>query len=158
MRLDDDRLLSMARRGEDDAVARFATRFWTPVFRFALNMLGNPTQAAAVTEETIFLLLESGSHGAPVRVFVFRTALHFVLLRRRWAPQPPKSAQALRGALQRLSDFDRAALLLRDVEVVPAEEAAAILRTSPADVRARAHRGRLLLMNVAQDDDLSKTG
>jgi hypothetical protein len=130
------------------AVARFATRWWTPIFRFSLNMLGNASQAAAVTEETMFVLLQPDRPSAlPLRVIIYELALQFSLLRRRWTPQPVECGPAMRQALQRLSNADRAALLLRDVELLPVEEIARVLRTSPDDVRARAHRGRLHLMD-----------
>jgi DNA-directed RNA polymerase specialized sigma24 family protein len=51
----------------------------------------------------------------------------------------------IRGALQQLDDMDRASFVLREIEQVPAEEAAAILRTSPETIRERAHRAHLIL-------------
>ena len=159
MRIGEDLLLSMARRGEPDAVCRFAKRWWTAIYRFAFNMLGNASQAAAVTEETMVVLLEPAHEPGEARTLVYRIALHFCLLRRRWAPHPIGQGSPIRQALQRVPDLDRAALLLRDVEALPIGEIAAILRASPAEARARAHRARLLLMDVTSaHDQVSKAG
>jgi DNA-directed RNA polymerase specialized sigma24 family protein len=51
----------------------------------------------------------------------------------------------LREALDFLDDDVRAAFVLCDLVDLPAEEAAAILKTSPERVRQNAHRARLLL-------------
>lgn len=136
-----------------DDLARFVTRWWTPVFRFAFNMLANASQAAAVTEETMFVLLERPGSG-PLRIRVFRSALQFVLLRRRWARHAAESCSAMRNAIQRLSDLDRAALLLCDVEMLTSDEAAAVMGVPAHEVRARAHRSRLLLTDVDASEEV----
>lgn len=165
MHIEDDLLLGRARRGDRVAFAQMATRWWPPVFRLALNMLANASQASAATEETVFALLESqASSDVPIRTLVYRLALQFSLLRRRWIPPALEPSVPIREALQRLDDLDRAALLLRDVEMLPVEEVASILQISPKDVRTRAHRARLLLMGLTGDpahgnpDDLERRG
>jgi len=128
MHIEDDLLLGRARRGDRVAFAQMATRWWPPVFRLALNMLANASQASAATEETVFALLESqASSDVPIRTLVYRLALQFSLLRRRWIPPALEPSVPIREALQRLDDLDRAALLLRDVEMLPVEEVASIL-------------------------------
>jgi RNA polymerase sigma-70 factor (ECF subfamily) len=57
----------------------------------------------------------------------------------------PDLADAIRGMLQRLDPMDRAAFILREIEQVPLEETAGVLRVSAADVRGRTHRAALLL-------------
>jgi RNA polymerase sigma-70 factor (ECF subfamily) len=52
-------------------------------------------------------------------------------------------AEQIREGLEHLEDLDRAALVLRVIEQVPLEEAAAILRTSPEEIRHRSHRACL---------------
>jgi RNA polymerase sigma-70 factor (ECF subfamily) len=54
-------------------------------------------------------------------------------------------AQRVRAALAQLDEAQRAAVVLRDLEGLSAEEAAQILGVSPDVVRQRAHRGRLRL-------------
>jgi RNA polymerase sigma-70 factor, ECF subfamily len=57
----------------------------------------------------------------------------------------PDLAEQIREGLERVEDLDRAAFVLRAVEQVSLEEAAAILRTSPERIRERAHRACLSL-------------
>jgi RNA polymerase sigma-70 factor (ECF subfamily) len=54
-------------------------------------------------------------------------------------------AEQIREGLEHVEDLDRAAFVLRAMEQVPLEEAAAILRTSPETIRDRAHRVCLCL-------------
>jgi RNA polymerase sigma factor (sigma-70 family) len=54
-------------------------------------------------------------------------------------------AERIRDGLDRVEELDRAAFVLRVIEDVPVEEAAAILRTSSESIRDRAHRACLLL-------------
>jgi RNA polymerase sigma-70 factor (ECF subfamily) len=54
-------------------------------------------------------------------------------------------AERIRDGLDRVEELDRAAFVLRAMEEVPVEEAAAILRTSSESIRDRAHRACLLL-------------
>jgi RNA polymerase sigma-70 factor (ECF subfamily) len=54
-------------------------------------------------------------------------------------------AERIRDGLDRVEELDRAAFVLRVMEEVPLEEAAAILRTSSESIRGRAHRACLLL-------------
>ncbi len=54
-------------------------------------------------------------------------------------------AEQIREGLEHVEDLDRAAFVLRAVEEVSLEEAAAILRTSPERIRDRAHRACLSL-------------
>jgi RNA polymerase sigma-70 factor (ECF subfamily) len=54
-------------------------------------------------------------------------------------------AERIRDGLDHVEELDRAAFVLRAMEEVPLEEAAAILRTSSEKIRDRAHRTCLLL-------------
>jgi RNA polymerase sigma-70 factor (ECF subfamily) len=54
-------------------------------------------------------------------------------------------AERIRDGLDHVEELDRAAFVLRAMEDVPLEEAAAILRTSSETIRDRAHRACLLL-------------
>lgn len=54
-------------------------------------------------------------------------------------------AEQIREGLDHVEGLDRAAFVLRWMEQVPLEEAAAILRTSSERIRHRAHRACLLL-------------
>jgi len=69
-------------------------------------------------------------------------------------------AEGLRRALERVDDADRAAFVLREVERLSPEEAAAVLCTSPEEIRARTHRVYLFLTGflgqTAPELDLSR--
>jgi RNA polymerase sigma-70 factor (ECF subfamily) len=60
-------------------------------------------------------------------------------------------AERIREALATLDESHRAAVVLRDLEELSSEEAAAILGTSPEAVRQRAHRARLRLREALVD-------
>ncbi len=62
-------------------------------------------------------------------------------------------AQRVRAALDELDEDSRAALVLRDLEGLSAEHAAAILGVSSDAVRQRAHRARLRLRERLGGDD-----
>ena len=51
----------------------------------------------------------------------------------------------LREALECIVDRSRGAFVLRDLLLLPVEEVAAILQTSPQAVRRDGHRARLML-------------
>lgn len=57
----------------------------------------------------------------------------------------------VRAALEKLDEPHRAAVVLRDLEELTAEEAAEILGVSPEAVRQRAHRARLKLREQLAD-------
>jgi len=61
------------------------------------------------------------------------------------SPEPFEITGLLREALECVDDRVRAAFVLRDLAQLLAEEAAAILQTSPQAVRRDAHRARLML-------------
>lgn len=116
---------------------------WEGVYGVARSMLVARPEAIAVTEAT-FQRADSFVADVPVRISLYRAAIGILLARLRVAPAKP-TADPIREALRRLSAIDRAVFVLRDVEDLSAEEAAFILRTSPAIVRQRAHRARLVL-------------
>ena len=132
--------------GDADARARLATRWWVPVYRICWNMLGNTAEAAAVTEETLLREMRSPKPAdIGRRISLYQRATWLALVRRRSGVSPMGPRSTTLEALDHLDDRDRAALVLRDGEQLPAEEVATILGTSAPDVRARVHRARLVL-------------
>jgi DNA-directed RNA polymerase specialized sigma24 family protein len=133
--------------GDPAALVRFATRWWVPVYRMCWNMLGNPSEAAAATEETLLREIRSARPAdASLRISLYRLATWFALVRRRSGVRPAGRRTRIREALDQLDDLDRAAVLLRDVERLAVDDVATILGTSAEDVRGRVHRARLLLI------------
>jgi RNA polymerase sigma-70 factor (ECF subfamily) len=49
----DEELVQQARSGNRPAFARFATRWWGPIYRVAWNMLGSASKAAEATQQTL---------------------------------------------------------------------------------------------------------
>jgi RNA polymerase sigma-70 factor (ECF subfamily) len=142
-------------------------RYAKDVFRFALYLSANHSEAEDITSETF---VRAWTSSAPIRTgtvkgYLFTIARHLHLEARRRAPRQveiPETlpdpaagpdvraehdselAAALR-ALQRLPEIDRAALLMRAADDMPYEEIARALGLSLASVKVRIHRARLAL-------------
>ena len=141
------------------------------VFRFALYLSGNRSEAEDITSETFVRAWTSTTpiRTATVKGYLFTIARHLHLegLRRsrrhvampeslpETLPDPAAGpharaesdselSAALR-ALQRLPEIDRAALLMRAADDMPYEEIARALNLSLASVKVRIHRARLAL-------------
>jgi DNA-directed RNA polymerase specialized sigma24 family protein len=171
----DELLLRRAHAGDSAAFVSFATRWWAPVHRIALNMLGSAPEATQAAERIVLLLVRfPGAVGVPLGVSVLAAAIDVTLLQLRsarraalepldggwpgldargllvsdgdWSDQVdrliqrPGIAETIRELLQRIDDLDRAAFVLREIEGLPSEAAAAILCMPKEEVRARTHR------------------
>jgi RNA polymerase sigma-70 factor (ECF subfamily) len=142
------------------------------VFRFALHLSGNRSDAEDITSETFVRAWTSSEkiRTATVKGYLFTIARHLFLqgLRKtsRNVPLPEtlpdpaegpearaerdsRLAAALR-ALQRLPEIDRAALLMRGADDMPYEEIARALNLSLAAVKVRIHRARLALREIEE--------
>jgi len=145
----EEMLLQRARRGDTVAFVVFATRWWLPISRIAWNMLGNVPEAASVAEEALLTEFRTaGSADVPLRVSLYRLAVRLALDRRRSGARAIGRSTHIHDALEQLQDLDRVALLLWDVEELPAHEVAAILEATPEETRARTHRARLRLTGL----------
>jgi DNA-directed RNA polymerase specialized sigma24 family protein len=145
----DEVLLSRARAGDRAAVVSFANRWWPVIGRFAWSMLGNASQAAAVTREVVGTALQSPRPPeTPIGRFMYRLALWLAIIRRRSNPCAAVSGSSILQALDRLHRTERAAFLLRDVEQLSLAETAAVLEASLPQVQAHVHRARLVLTDL----------
>ena len=140
------------------------------VFRFALYLSGNRSDAEDITSETFVRAWTSSGtiRTATLKAYLFTIARNLFLqsLRTRsrhveipeTLPDPaagPEAraerdselAAALR-ALQRLPEIDRAALLMRAADDMPYEEIARALDLSLASVKVKIHRARLALREL----------
>jgi RNA polymerase sigma-70 factor (ECF subfamily) len=59
--------------------------------------------------------------------------------------EPARVEERIRETLRRLEPLDRAAFVLQEIERLPPEEVAAILRMPPRHVAQRAHRAAMIL-------------
>jgi DNA-directed RNA polymerase specialized sigma24 family protein len=148
----DEVLLRRARAGDEAAFVSFADRWWPVIGRFAWSMLGNVSQAIAVTEEVLGTVLKSPqAPDIPVGCFMYRLAIWLAIARRRSNGCAVAPVSPVLQALDRLHRMDRAAFLLRDVEQLPLTETAAILEAPAAEVLAQVHRARVLLTRLLGD-------
>ena len=185
----DEALADRARRGAHGAFDVLVSRYQGRVYRLAMRMSRNASDAEEITQET-FLHAHRGmaSFHAEARfgTWLYRIAVNEELMRKRAAGRRPthsldaleavdaitrqategdaqpgdsvpladdllerkRLAQRVRDALNRLDEETRAALVLRDLEELSAEQAAEILGISPEAVRQRAHRGRVRLRDL----------
>ena len=144
-------------------------RYAPDVFRFALYLSGDRDEAEDITSETFVRAWTSPEpiRAATVKGYLFTIARNLFLqaLRKRRrqvglegvemqdpAPGPHAQAEqsseveAALAALQKFSEVDRAALLMRAVHDMPYEEIARSLGISLAATRVRIHRARLALL------------
>jgi len=158
----DEVLANHVRRGDKAAFAALATRYWTAVHRIARNMLPDRSKAGEVAEETFLRALRSPEwfpYDAPFKVSLYRLAIVLSLIRHQPRPLVPRGGgseltarrdlpEQIREGLEHVEDLDRAAFVLREIEQLPTEEAAAILRTSPEMIRGGVHRASLTLTGL----------
>jgi RNA polymerase sigma-70 factor (ECF subfamily) len=180
-RVTDEALVEEARRGVHPAFTSLVERYQHRVYRLAVRMSHNASDAEEITQETFLRALrglDSFEGAARFGTWIYRIAMNEALMRRRSAKRRPAQsleelratvgdaverpgsdappgadellarrqvAERVRAALGHLDEAHRAALVLRDLEGLSAEEAADILGISPEAVRQRAHRARLRL-------------
>ena len=145
-------------------------RYARDVYRFALYLSGSSAQAEDIASETFVRVWTSRDtiRAATVKAYLFTIArnLHADAGRREARhvelpeglsdprPGPEASAQARQelaavlGALQRLPEVDRAALLMRAQDAIPYEEIATALGLSLPAVKVKVHRARLRLAEL----------
>ncbi len=159
----DEILVRSARGGDSGAFVKFSTRWWPPVYRIALNMLGSQSEAAEAAGRVLLLALrfpDAAGGEAPFAVSLYGMAIDVTLLRRPRVSQPPIDlaprfdwcdsasdlsrrpglAEAIRQMLQQLDRLDRAVFVLRELEGFALDETVAVLRLPEEEVRARGHR------------------
>ncbi|MBI4199593.1 MAG: sigma-70 family RNA polymerase sigma factor [Chloroflexi bacterium] len=149
-------------------------RYGEFVYNVALRVLGNPHDAEDATQEAFLDAYRAWDRfrgEAQVSTWLYRIAVNRSLMRLRkeakerqltqtgiedmqvadWADTPEQAAlkgelrEKLEEGLGRLPKDLRAAIVLRDVEGLSTAEAAAALGISVPALKARLHRGRLLL-------------
>jgi RNA polymerase sigma-70 factor (ECF subfamily) len=149
----------------DDAFQRAAEELWMPVYRFALAMTNDLSEADDVAQEAFVRLWDRRATidwSEPVLGWLLVTARRIAMdrfrrlaraLRLGSSPTAPAGIDAttierfvdLRAELGRLTPAERAAILLSAVEGWSAEEIGAALGISAGAVRASASRGRAKL-------------
>jgi len=170
----DEELLARHLDGDQDAFTALVTRYERRVYGICLRVLGNPEDAADAAQEAFLSVLRrAGSFqgGASFSTWFYRVAVNAALdLARRRARQrtvalepddvayaaghpatvgDPGEAVAtaltVQGALSRVPDEFRVAIVLCDLCRIPYAEAAAILEVAVGTVKSRVFRGRAAL-------------
>jgi len=157
-----------------DRTSEFAAlyaRHAPDVYRFALRLTNDPSEAEDVTAEAFARAFTSS---APIRTATVRGYLltiarrYFLETRRRRArnvplaetirdarPGPHVRAEyaselaVVSAALDRLSEIDRSAILMRTVHLMPYEDIARALGISIAAAKVKVHRARLTLAGLS---------
>jgi len=173
--MDDEALLGQARRGDRDAFAVLVTRHQDELYTMALRLLGAPSDAADVVQETF---LRAYTHlpelrGQTVRAWLFRVSINCAHdIQRRAVRKPAEALEdaegnivelpdpalgpeatalarerlaVIRDALQRLPEDFRTAVVLRDVNELTYEEMSDVLRVPIGTVKSRLSRARSML-------------
>jgi RNA polymerase sigma-70 factor (ECF subfamily) len=164
-------LVRKAGQGDEASFRLLYESHRTPVFRFALRMLGSVAQAEDVTQECFMSLLRKPelyqAERASLRTYLCGAARHLALrqLRRQGVettveelPEDPpgpgtegeplqrllegEAAEAVRLAVQALPPLQREALILFEYEEMSLAEVAAVTDTDVGAVKSRLHRAR----------------
>lgn len=165
----DAALVRTARLGDDDAFEVIVDRHGPGMYRYALRLVRNESDAAEVTQEALVSAwrnLETFADRSTLKTWLFRLVhRRAVDLQRHRRPVPIDDAllspmtppardnplqdvlegellAALQHALNELPPHQRATWLLREVEDMTYEEIAETLSMSVGSVRGHLHRGR----------------
>jgi RNA polymerase sigma-70 factor (ECF subfamily) len=171
---EDHVLVRRALAGDQDAFTSLVEKYKDPVYNVAYRMLGNPTEAEDVAQETFvraYTQLRTYKEAHRFSTWLLSIASHLSidqLRRRRFLALPlenvpfldwiadlavgPEQAAVqgetsdeMQGLLQQLPPKYRAVLILRYWHDLSYEEIASALRLTPALVKARLHRARELV-------------
>jgi RNA polymerase sigma-70 factor (ECF subfamily) len=170
----DAELVRACAGGDRAAFERLVDRHGDALFRFAVRQCGSAREAEDAVQDGLLAAWRGASTfrgEASARTWLFQVLLHACRRRRRRRAGEPAShapveeaaalpdgaaavderaasrqaAEALSGALAGLPEESREVLLLRDVEGLTGEEAAAALGIGLAAMKSRLHRARLEL-------------
>jgi RNA polymerase sigma-70 factor, ECF subfamily len=161
-------LIDAARGGDRRATEALLSRYEPRIYRFGLRMCGDEESAREVLQETMLAAFRNlaGFRGqAALSTWLFQIARSFCMKERRGVrpqaplddamadrgPMPDAAAHArevgtaLAAAISALPTDQREALVLRDVEGLTAEEAAAVAGVEVGALKSRLHRARTAL-------------
>lgn len=181
----DEVLAQAARAGDRAAFVVLIGRYERRIYRLAMRMLRNRSDAEEITQEAFlraYRCIRFFKGEARFGTWLYRIALNEALMRQRARRRRPTDSledkvtrfadlgtafcacadtddlvdgktltQRVREALGRLDESHRAALVLRDLEELTAEQAGRILGISPEAVRQRSHRARVRLRELLAD-------
>lgn len=164
----DSELVAAAKTGNRRAVDELLARYQERIYRFGLRMCGDEDSAREVLQETMLAAFRNlpGFRGeASLSTWLYQIARSFCIKERRGghpstpidtstpdqAPAPDMQAharqigEALARAIATLPPEQREVLVLRDVEGLSAQEAAAVVGVEVGALKSRLHRARMAL-------------
>jgi RNA polymerase sigma-70 factor (ECF subfamily) len=171
LKTDDIHLVSAAQRGDLIAFELLVRRYGTPAYRIALRILGNPTDAEDVMQDSLLQAWQALPELRDKRFFstwlyriVTNRCLNAIRSRRATEVLPNeiedetrrpnhvtearRQLQTLRRAIMRLTPEQRVPFVLRELEGLSYEEIAEVLGTTVPAVKGRLHRARLALLEA----------
>ena len=158
--MEDRGLIARAKIGDEQAFEELMRHYERPVLALCTRLLGQGGEPEEAAQDVFFRLYKSINkfdEERAIEPWLFRIAWNACLdrLRRRRPQQeltersaivdPAPILHELRQAIDRLPDRERAALLLREVDGLTTEEAAAQLGSSAVTVRSQISRARARL-------------
>lgn len=173
--LSDDALLRLYANGDRRAAAELTTRLAPRVYGVAIRVMNSHAEAEDVTQEAMLRLWKMAPDWQPgaakVSTWLYRVAMNLCIDRKRRArgghvdldavPEPPDQGQsaaermqetarqdALQGALMRLPERQRQAVVLRHLEELSNPEIAAIMEITVEAVESLTARGKRALAAV----------
>jgi RNA polymerase sigma-70 factor (ECF subfamily) len=170
---EDVHLVRAAQTGDLAAFEELVRRYELPVYRVALRMLGNPTEAEDAAQDALVqawqaLPMFRGESSAATWLYRVVTNRCLNLLQRRRLTEPlsesheaPMSEpgqiaetmdtlELLKRSMMQLTPEQRAPLVLREFEGLSYEEIGAVLEISVPAVKGRIWRARLELVAVTR--------
>jgi len=165
-------LIAAARSGDRPAIDELLARYEPSIYRFGLRMCGNEEAAREVLQETLlaaFRYLPGFRGDAALSTWLYQIARSFCIKERRGerptrplddaeaaklvdpTPSPDSRVHArqigdaISAAISTLVPEQREVLILRDVEGLSAEEAAAVVGIEVGALKSRLHRARTAL-------------
>jgi RNA polymerase sigma-70 factor, ECF subfamily len=171
LKTDDIHLVSAAQRGDLIAFELLVRRYGTPAYRIALRILGNPTDAEDVMQDSLLQAWQALPELRDKRFFstwlyriVTNRCLNAIRSRRATEVLPNeiedetrrpnhvtearRQLQTLLRAIMRLTPEQRVPFVLRELEGLSYEEIAEVLGTTVPAVKGRLHRARLALLEA----------
>jgi RNA polymerase sigma-70 factor, ECF subfamily len=168
---DDIHLVSAAQRGDLIAFELLVGRYGTPAYRIALRLLGNPTDAEDVMQDSLLQAWQAlpklrDRHFFSTWLYriVTNRCLNAIRSRRATEVLPSevedetrrpnhvtearRQLQTLLRAIMRLTPEQRVPFVLRELEGLSYEEIAEVLGTTVPAVKGRLHRARLALLEA----------
>ena len=158
-------LLEQAREGDLDAFNDLVTLYQDQLFALVVRMVPDRDQASDCVQEAFFSAFRNlrSFRGGSVKSWLNRICVNAAMdtqrarKRRPVQPDPERTAmlsertRALSAALATITDDQRTAIVLFDIEGYDYAEIAEMTDVSLGTVKSRIHRGRLALRELLQD-------